>query len=84
MRYTAVFEWPDEANPPLSSQAEWLGGKLVSVQFSDAFAERDRYRAALQRIADEYPPRRDAQALAEWTLRGEMPKTAFIAEGCME
>jgi hypothetical protein len=53
MRYTAVFEWEDDQNPPINSRSEWLGGKLISVQFNDAFAELDELRDRLEALEDD-------------------------------
>jgi hypothetical protein len=68
IRYTAVFEWPDGQEPAISNTAAWLGGKLISIQFSDALAQRDRYREALERIADDDFDGLNAQEIAESAL----------------
>ena len=36
MRYTAVFEFPEGQKPAVGKKDSWLGGELVSIQFSDA------------------------------------------------
>ena len=52
-RYTAVFEWPDGEEPKISRTTTLIGGRLIAVQFSDALEELERYRNALEQIADE-------------------------------
>ena len=68
-RYTVVFEWADGEEPVVSRTTTLLGGVVVSVQFSDALQELERYRAALEQIADEDFDFADGPEVAEMALR---------------
>jgi hypothetical protein len=68
-RYTVVFEWPDGEEPKISRTTTLMGGRIVAVQFSDALAELERYRTALEQIADEDFDFADGPEVAEMALR---------------
>lgn len=68
-RYTMVFEWPDKEAPTnINRETKLLGGRIIAVQFSDALAELDRYRTALEQIADEDFDFADGPEVAERAL----------------
>lgn len=48
MKYTAVFEFEEEPN--IKKSDAWLGGKLCSVQFSDALEELDLLKLKMESI----------------------------------
>lgn len=52
MKYTAVFEF--EGEPTINKSDTWLGGKLCSVQFSDALEELDALQEKIDDIEDWY------------------------------
>ena len=68
-RYTAVFEWPDGEEPKVSRNNTFLGGRIIAVQFSDALEELERYRTALEQIADEDFDFANGPEVAELALR---------------
>jgi hypothetical protein len=54
MRYTAVFEWPEEQAPIVRRGDKWKGGDLCEVKFCDAIDELRRLREAAQNYCDNY------------------------------
>jgi hypothetical protein len=68
-RYTAVFEWADGEEPVVSRTTTLLGGRIIAVQFSDALQELERYRTALEHIADEDFDFANGPEVAEMALR---------------
>jgi len=49
MRYTAVFEFDEE--PTIKRADSWKGGKLITIQFSDALKELEILRGVVEAIA---------------------------------
>ncbi len=63
MRYTAVFEFAEE--PTIKRSDSWNGGKLITIQFSDAIKELELLRETVEAIAFGDG---DAQEMAQQTL----------------
>jgi len=53
-RYTAVFEWPDGEAPRISRNDNWMGGRIVACNFSDALTELRVLSEAVQNYCDNY------------------------------
>lgn len=67
MRYTAVFEFPEGQKPAVGKKDSWLGGELVSIQFSDAL-DNESPSQPLDQLPIGYI---DAEQLRRWDrLRG--------------
>ena len=52
MRYTAVFEFQEGAEPAVGKKDKWLGGELCAVQFSDVFEELERLQLCIDANKD--------------------------------
>ena len=50
MRYTAVFEFKEGAEPKVGKNDGWLGGELCAVMFSDGLEELKAIKEAAEEV----------------------------------
>lgn len=53
MRYTAVFEFKEGAEPSVGKKDGWLGGELCAVLFSDGLEELQAIKEAAEAVIAE-------------------------------